>query len=273
MQFKLFNPFFLWQKRFSLIKRIKELPDDILWKVSFLFVKRGFIANYDFDKLKVLKDIHVGKTAILLGNGPSVNVKDLEKMNNYITFGCNRIHLAYDQMNFRPNYVVSSDEQMINDFGQEMVDNNTSCFFVSKKRPFVRGNYSWIKLKNGRPFKFSLEISKNVMGGGGTLISVLQIAYHMGIRKFAIYGVDHSFKFVKNSDEKYSNASGEGNHFIKNYRSGRPWQAPVPDLVEEAFVKSDKLMRKSEGYILNTTRGGKLECLERIDLDTFIDKH
>lgn len=267
---KLFNPFFWWKKRNSIIKRLLELPGDLRWKLIFPFIKSGYILNHDFDKIRELKDIHKSEIGILLGNGPSVRLEDLNKLDQYVTFGCNRLHLAYETMNLRPNYIVSADEQMISDFGQEIIDNNRDVFFVSKLRPFARGKYTWFKLKNGRPFKFSKDVQKNVMGGGGTLLTAIQIAYHMGIRKFLVYGVDHSFKFEKGDGSSYANVTGEGNHFIKGYRSGKAWQAPVTDLVEESFKKSADIMKGDNGYMYNITRGGRLEVLERKDFDAII---
>ncbi|MEM8938858.1 MAG: hypothetical protein AAGC64_05890 [Bacteroidota bacterium] len=224
----------------------------------------------DYKNLKNLKDIHVGQVGLLLGNGPSVKTGDLEKFKDFISFACNRIHLAYDQFSFRPTYLLSSDEIMIADFGQEFIEHNKSVFLISKKRPFLSGAYTWIKMKNGRPFKFSKEIEKHIMEGGGTLISAVQIGYHMGIRKFYVYGVDHSFKFKIEKEKGCRNAYGDNNHFIKNYRSGKTWQAPIKDLVEEAFIKCDKIMRAEEGFIVNITRGGKLEVLERKDVESIL---
>ena len=177
-----------------------------------------------------------------MGNGPSVKIDDLEKIFNndsIVTFAANRIHLIYDTSIYRPTYIVSSDQQVIDDFGQEIIDNNIkdSVFLASFFKPtFLKGGFTWLKLKNGRPFIFSSEIQKSVMSGGGTLNVALQVGYHMGIRKFYLYGVDHNFSYERNKEKGYE-AKGEGNHFIKDYRSGKSWQAPREELVEETFIK------------------------------------
>jgi hypothetical protein len=158
---------------------------------------------------------------------------------------------------------------VIEDFGKEIIDNNKkgNVFFSSFFKPnFLKGEYCWIKLKNGRPFKFSNDIKRIVMSGGGSLNVALQLGYHMGIRKFYLYGVDHSFKFEKNFEKNGSEVTGEGNHFITNYRSGKSWQAPRTDLTEETFIKLDKKLKENNGFLINATRGGKLEVLERINL-------
>jgi hypothetical protein len=237
-------------------------------------VERGYIKNFDFEHQRQLLGIHENKVGILLGNGPSVRLEDLDfiqdRNNHFVCFACNRIHLAYDKTKLRPDYILSSDEQVIEDFGQEIIENNRQVFFISKIRPFFTGAYIWFKLKNGRPFHFSKNPTFNVMSGGGTLISALQLGYYMGIRKFYLYGVDHSFNFQNQKKDSFRNASGEGNHFIKAYRGGKSWQAPVMDLVEEAFIKCDKLLRSEGGFLINSTRGGKLEVLERRSFDDIV---
>ena len=45
-------------------------------------------------KLKALKDCHRGRRAVIVGNGPSLNVADLERLKDEITFASNKIYLA-----------------------------------------------------------------------------------------------------------------------------------------------------------------------------------
>ena len=107
------------------------------------------------------------------------------------------------------------------------------------------------------------------MPGGGTLITALQIGYHMGITKFYLYGVDHNFTYAvdDNEEDHYAKASGEGNHFIANYRSGKPWAPPNLWQVEASLLSSQVFLQSRGGWIKNATRGGKLEVLERVEFD------
>lgn len=266
---KYFNPIFLWKKRNSIKNRLKELPSDYMWKMAFSFIDKGYISNVDYKKISDLKDTHAGKTGYLIGNGPSVQIEDLEQLTEHVIFACNRIYLAFDDTKFRPSYLLSADEQMIEDFGEEMIAHAEQVFFTAKLKPKVKGEFTWFRMRNGRPFVFSKNAQREIMTGGGTLITAIQIGYWMGIREFYLYGVDHSFKFEKKHGE-IKNAEGDGNHFIKGYRSGKKWQAPVIDLVEEAFYKCDQVMRAEGGFLKNATRGGKLEILERIEFDEII---
>lgn len=271
----LFNPIFLFQKRKSILNRIKELPMNFIWKVIYSLINKGYLYHPDYEKLNMIHNCHEGKIGFLIGNGPSVKLKDLEEIANnekIITFTANRFYLCYDQTVFRPHYNLSSDQQIINDFGNEITNNNTNSkvFLASLFKPqHIKDNFIWIKLVHGRPFRFSKDIKKSLMSGGGTLIAAIQLGYHMGIRKFYLYGVDHNFDYKKD-EGKMDNVKGEGNHFIDNYRAGKSWQEPRMDLVEYSFKECDKVLRLEKGFLKNATHGGNLQVLERINFNELI---
>lgn len=284
MQFKesILDPVFLFKKRAAVVNRLKEMPKNLLWRIKALLVLKGLFSDQHVMALMALKDIHKGKSCILVGNGPSVSLEELEKANgqeNFISFAANRFYLCFDETTFRPDFLISSDEQMIDDFGSEMLEHmGGQLFFSSLRAPtqFLHNSNSfiWVKLFNGRPFRFSKNLPVGLMSGGGSLIAALQIAYHMGIRKFYMYGVDHNFNFQKNEgSDSNKDAVGEGNHFIKNYRSDRPWHSPRVDLIEQSFKECDRILREEGGFLINATNGGKLEVLERRDFASLFSKN
>ncbi len=221
--------------------------------------------------IAIRRNLRVGQTAFLVGSGPSVRYEDLEKLKGVCTFACNRFHLCYEKTSFRPTYVGSTDLQMIKDFGQEIVEKNdgTGVYFVSPEDPKFKGEYDWLPMQSSTPIRFSTDIEKYVMPGAGTLITALQVGYYMGIRKFVLYGVDHNFRYTEDSDAKdrWFSARGDGNHFIPNYRSGKPWAPPVPWQFEGALLSSQAFLQSRGGWIKNATRGGALEVVPRIDFD------
>ena len=56
-------------------------------------------------KLKKYKDIHKGKRCFIIGNGPSLQMSDLEILykNKEICFGVNRIFLGFKDTEWRPD--------------------------------------------------------------------------------------------------------------------------------------------------------------------------
>ena len=264
------NPWHLYRRRHGVWRRVVDIPFDVVNWIRYSLFKLGLFRAHEFKQMDSLKNKYEGKKAFLIGNGPSVNVEDLDKIydSDFVTFGANRIHLAYPSMRFRPTFVVSADTQMINDFGQDFLDSNRdNVILVSKSRPKLRGQFFWFFLSRRISLKFSTNVYKDVTLSGGSLFAAMQVGYHMGIREFYLYGVDHSFKFVENdSSHGTGDASGDGNHFIQGYRSGKTWFAPRYELVETGFFKADQLLREQGGGIFNSTIGGRLEVLERIPL-------
>ena len=216
-------------------------------------------------RLDQFTDKHRGETAWLIGNGPSVRIGDLEALKGQLTFGFNRLYLAYGQTSFRPTYTVTGDSQMIEDFGQEIVDvAGGTVFVVNDTAPDVVGDYIWVRLVPIYPPLFSTSPDYEVSPGGSSLYMAMQIAYKMGVRKFYIYGADFKFNFGQaRSRDRFRVATGDGNHFIQNYRSGKPWCPPSIKDIGCAFLTARLLMEREGGFVRNASRGGALEMFER----------
>jgi hypothetical protein len=232
--------------------------------------RAGLSVTADMRALRNNRDRHAGRVGFLIGSGPSVRVEDLDALSGRIGFCCNRFFLAYPTMRFRPTYLVGSDRQMIDDFGAQMVTNGECpVWFVDERRPTIDEEFYWIRSNWSRPFRFFRDVRMGAGVGGATLIAATQIGYHLGIRHFFLYGVDHSFKFqtVATPEAGLKIAQGDGNHFIANYRSGKAWIPPKTELIEEGFKVCDQELRKEGGWIKNATRGGALEVLERISFE------
>ena len=229
----------------------------------------------NFKSISALKNSQKGKVCFLVGNGPSVRIDDLNAISDAFSFGCNRIYLAYNSMDFRPSYLMSSDRQVINDFGQEMIDaSNGNVIFVSEEIPNLTGDFLWLKHVSRTPLIIPLDITRYVMPGGGTLISALQVGIYLGIRHFYIYGMDHSFTYVEsgNKSDIYRSVKGDENHFIKSYRSDQFWCPPSMEQIEGALLSIQSYLEPLGGWIKNATHGGALNILERVNFDQ-IKKH
>lgn len=220
-------------------------------------------------QLKAYKDVHRGKTAYLIGNGPSVKVEDLEHLNNQITFCCNKFYMSYASHSFRPTYTISADDKMIEDFGNDIALNSVGqVWFCSAFRPALKErNYHWLYLRQG-----NLELSENsIMRGvchmGATLLAALQIGYYMGIRKFVLYGVDHNFQY---STDDGRTSFSEKNHFISNYREGKSWFVPDTKLIENSFQKAADMLNQQGGFLVNASRETRLPYVKRVELEELI---
>lgn len=248
--------------------------DRYLYRAVHKLASRGFVLPGNPARIHRLRGAYFGRTGLLLGNGPSVRIEDLDLIadkTDLVTFACNRFHMAYDKTVLRPDFTLSTDEQTIGDFGQEIVTESAGHkLLASFDRPAIQGDYIWLRpLPRARAYEFSECLHEGVMVAGATLVAAAQVGYWCGIREFYLYGVDHNYAYTKVLDAKniYYSAKGEGNHFIDNYRSGKAWCPPATGPIETAFKTLDSHFRIHGGFLKNATRGGKLEVVERADFD------
>lgn len=223
-------------------------------------------------KLKNFKGIHAGKPCILIGNGPSVELCDLEKINNIncVKFVFNRFHKIYPSLDFCPDYTMSIDPLFIEDFFDELLANFRGKLLLGHHKELIRSDeFHWFKIKTVGDYRFSKDPIKYTDPGGSVVVAALQIAYYMGCRDFYLYGVDHKFssRTIKNQTNDSYLVEGDGNHFIKNYRSGKAWHPPDELLIENAFLDSKIFIESNGGSLKNISRYSQLNMIEKTDCD------
>lgn len=259
-------------KKLSLLEHIPSKLYRVFYELDAFLAYRGIFFTNRFRRVASFANCHEERVGVLIGNGPSVRLDDLENLRGCVTFVCNRFYLAYSSTSFRPSYLVSSDPQMIRDFGEEMVAKaEAPVWFIDGERPAFAGNWLHIRLREARGVRLRRNVMSRVFPSGATLISALQIGYFMGIRRFALYGVDHSFAFqsIDRTSDDPRTAIGDGNHFIPGYRSGRSWCPPRSALIEKGFKECAKQLEAQGGFLVNATRGGMLDVLPRVQFDEF----
>ena len=220
------------------------------------------------EKLLAYRNLHKGRRAFVIGNGPSVRLEDLELLQNEVTFCCNRFHLAYPLLKFRPSHTVIADSHMLETFGNEIAtDCNSDLMVGAAYLPRnLEKKFTWIRLRNRAPFQFNFDLTSPLAPGGSVIVVALQAAFYMGIREIYLYGIDHDFSFLRQTmDTDF--VSGEGNHFIPNYRSGKSWHPPDVVEIEKALATCRSFYEAQGGRILNMTRSGKLNVFERASFD------
>lgn len=212
------------------------------------------------------------RECVIVGNGPSVTLEDLQKIqkSGKIIFVCNRFYLAYEQMNlnfFKPHFVVSIDPQIIQDFGQEIIDSKhkSKVLIGTDQELDLKGSFLSFPIINRLPFEFCSMPNKKISTGSSVVIAAIQLAYYMGMRKIYLYGIDHNFNYESKDDDGM--VKGGENHFIHNYRNNKKWYPPLIEEIEQAFEKSDAFLRKYGGMLINCSRVTKLPNIERRNLN------
>ncbi|MFC2055705.1 6-hydroxymethylpterin diphosphokinase MptE-like protein [Chloroflexota bacterium] len=229
------------------------------------------------------KDKHAGERCVIIGNGPSLIMGDLEKLNDVITFASNKIYLAFDETDWRPTYytvedfcVAENNSDKINELEIHRIlpHNLREILTPTDKTTYI----TYLGDPTSKEPHYTPMFSKDLVGqgiyGGYSVVYMqMQLAYYMGFEKVYLIGMDHSFKIP----ERYSKhhvygevliSNGDINHFHPDYRNqGETWSMPQLDKMETSFYKARQIFDEAGRRIYNATRGGHLEIFDRISFE------
>lgn len=227
----------------------------------------------DTHSIKKFKNIHIGETCFIIGNGPSMRFSDLDSIYklNVKSFACNKIFLGFSETQWRPDYFFVSDSKILKDIRLEEIGLSYDKMFFPRcdKKNLKKGNFyetlehNWMK-----DSLFSSDSHKGVYAYGTIISEMLQFAYYMGFQKVYIIGVDFSYnmKSVDRKDRTFVSAGN--NYFIKEYENeGAILNLSCPEANINGFNAARKGFESNGREIYNATRGGKLEVFIRKDLD------
>ena len=233
-------------------------------------------------ELQTLQTKHQGKRAFFIGNGPSLTISDLNMLRGEITFACNKIYLAFDQTDWRPTYYMVEDGLVAiqNAEAINQLRGMTKLYTTYMKTlpvPLTGGIYYRCYFENSWPDPptFSNDALKMLYSGNTVLYLMLQMACFMGISAFYLIGVDFSFTLPKKSERLEGESfmiythDTENNHFHPDYRDpGEKWYEPNLERQALAFETAMKSISQRGGGLYNATRGGHLEILPRVNLES-----
>ena len=241
--------------------------------------RRGIPLNRQDREICRLKNSHVGKRAFVIGNGPSLRVSDLELLRNEITFGSNKVYLAFDQTAWRPTYYSVSDRLVAKNNAAKIRTLDLRKILSDEVKEYFPDvtDVLWFHELFGTG-DFSQNLLLGSCAGATIIYHQLQIAFYMGITEVYILGADFSFNVpaakVATNVPGYTVAlesKGESNHFHPDYRKpGEIWG--VPDLDEQlrSFTKAKEVYESAGRKIINSSRQTKLEVFSRVPLETVL---
>lgn len=218
------------------------------------------------EELAQFKNIHKDKRCFLIGNGPSLCYEDLEKLRteHEITFGVNRIYLSFNKTLWRPDYYVMVDSFMVRKDARIIQKYGLSNVFIGD-------NYSEEPIKECENYFyfsrmpntygedcFSADITKYVYGGSTVIYDAMQIAMYMGFKEIVLLGVDMTqIKPGEDVPHFYENKSTDS-EILPRGNTTQPMKA---------FSIARAVAEKRNVRMINATRGGNVEVLERIPFD------
>ena len=248
-------------------------------------VRDGYYALKNWDRtsdkiklsgiIKKYHNIHKGEKCVIVGNGPSLRVEDLEKLYTLEipTFACNRIYKIFPETCWRPTFFFITDELLLEGYKDELdgVPADHRFFPESFRNKLNNGVFFYPGPEYydyEKESRFSLDASKGVYGGGTVTYEMMQFAYYMGFSEIYLIGVDFSYAVNNPLNSQTYSFEGENNYFIKDYL--KPGEvAAIPNINANllAYHAAREAASENGFSIYNATRGGKLEVFQRVDLD------
>jgi hypothetical protein len=243
--------------------------------------------NQVFEKYK---NVHEGKRAFLIANGPSLNQTNLDLIENEISFAMNRISLKYDQTSWRPTYYLFSStnvtpskpwsQEWQSSVRQAIAENRTTSFVAERFRRYIDplsecSRVEWFdsmserkpdKFGNIHPSCFSTNVVERIDKTGTTMNLALQLCFHMGISEIVFVGADLGWT----RDEGTNN---DPNHFSKNYVA----EITKPEKANNQMRNVHSLsglhfkMHKPDTKIYNASKRTVLDVYPIIDFERYVE--
>lgn len=248
------------------------------WKVRYKAASKGVPLTPNEFRIRRYANRYSGQTAVLMGNGPTLNRVDFDLLRGVPTFGVNAIYLKADDMGFLPTHYLVEDVYVAEDRAAEISAlRGPTKWFGNYLRYAIRGDSDtiWlnVSVKYGQ-FKgfptWSFDASRIIYCGGTVSYLAMQLAYFMGFRRLVLVGFDHEYQIPEEAvvqGNKIVSAGPDPNHFDGSYfGEGKRWHLPMVERMEIAYRKADRYWRADEREIVNATEGGALEVFPRIPL-------
>lgn len=252
----------------------------IFFPIMAFRVLRKFVYQFSDDAkfIKSLKDTKKGKNCFIIGNGPSLTVKDLEDIASFDTFATNRIYSIFKETKWRPTYYLAIDNNILDDNLDNIIKaeaglkllNYTTKKAVSGK---VGSNTKFINIfgryvLNPASYEtktINYDVSKSFSLSYSVTGVAIELAVYMGYKNIYLIGVDHSYSNAITKDGVLKKTEG-----IKDYfgdLKSKSYSIQYIDAVNSYYVALDRHAKEHGSKVYNATRGGKLEIFARKDLD------
>ncbi len=224
-------------------------------------------------RLAALKDIHKGKRAFIIGNGPSLKQTDLSKLKNEFTFGLNRIYLMFPELGFTTTYLVSVNDLVIEQCAAEIAALSMPKFLSWRSsryfQTFQPSNLpTFIYTIYDNP-TFCRDATSRLWEGATVTYVALQLAFHMGFEQVILIGVDHNFTTQGKANTTITSDGDDPNHFSGQYfGKGFRWQLPDLETSEIGYRMARTAYQQAGRSIVDATVGGKLTIFPKADYNS-----
>ncbi|MGD8455338.1 MAG: DUF115 domain-containing protein [Anaerolineales bacterium] len=221
-------------------------------------------------RLSAFKDKHRGERCFIIGNGPSLKDTDISKLKSEITFGMNRVYLAFDEWGFETSYYAAINDLVIEQCAGDILKLEMPRFLSWHSQHTIRPakDIMFLHTTYTGP-KFARDVRQRVWEGATVTYVAMQLAFYMGFKQTILIGVDHSFQSEGTPNTTVVSRGDDVDHFDAAYfGKGFRWQLPDLETSEQAY-KMARAAYEGEGReILDATIGGKLTVFPKIDYNS-----
>jgi len=249
---------------YDAIRRVPELPDAYL----------HFWRRESIRRLTEMKDIHKGKRAFIIGNGPSLKQTNLSKLKGEITFAMNRFYLALPDLGFTTSYICVTNDLVVEQFADDLAALPIPRFIAWRSHRHFKQDMplneipTFVYTSYTGP-RFAIDARGRIWEGATVTNLALQLAYHMGVEKAILIGVDHNFKDKGEANKTVVSTGDDPNHFDPRYfGKGIKWQLPDLDTSEIGYILAREAYRKAGREVVDATVGGKLTIFPKVDYNS-----
>ena len=227
-------------------------------------------------QLEAYRDLHTGKRCFVIGNGPSLRQMDLSPLRDEITFGLNRIYLAFPDWGFTTTYLVSVNDLVLEQCAEDMKALELPKFVTWRARPWLADDPRVIFLDTDftGDENFSGDATRRLFEGFTVTYVALQLAFYMGFSEVILIGVDHNFATKGEANQAIVSEGDDPNHFAPNYfGKGFKWQLPDLDGSERAYLLARQGYEQAGRRVVDATLGGKLSIFPKVDYGSLFDEN
>lgn len=244
-------------------------------------------------RLEKIKGAYKGKRCFIMGNGPSLNLMDLDCFSDELVWGSNRCYLLFDRISWRPSFFTSIDVRVVPDIAEDIKNlylsqlKSSTFFFPShfrEERTLVDSeNVYWyyekeLSYHRGAKGMFSANANHYVYSAYTVTIAAMQLAVFLGFNPIYLIGCDTNYVIpagtqIEDGDptKLISTLNNDINHFAPNYfGKGSKWHDPRPERMIYHYQQAKQICDSLGVLVYNATVGGMLEVFPRVDyLDLF----
>ena len=228
-----------------------------------------FWSKFESPKLEQFRNKHKDEDCFIIGNGPSLNEMDLSLLNDYYTFGLNKIHLIFDRKPFDLSYHVAVNPHVIRQSKKEISNLNCQSFLSYVPawiNRVISDNIYYLGDTESNEF-FYKDITKGMRQGHTVTYVAMQLAYFMGFKNIYLIGVDHNFNQQGKPNETQKMSGNDPNHFDPNYFKGQVWQLADLEGSEMHYLIAKYVFEKDSRNISDATQQGKLDIFQKLSFE------